>query len=331
MVSSVVFMGSPAFALPALRALHASPSYDVCAVYTQPDRPAGRGQHEQHSPVKRLALELGIPVRQPSSLRAAAESEALAALRADVCVVAAFGQILPPAVFDAPRRGTLNIHASLLPRHRGAAPVPAAILAEDGETGVTIMVIDKGLDTGPTLASRSTAIGPDDTAGSLLDRLAPMGAELLLEVLPDWLGGRIAPKPQDAALATISPSLRKEDAAIDWRESACVIWRRVRAYNPWPGARSDLDGEVLKFHEAWPLDGGDAEPGTILPLDAGASEQLGTRVAGAGFAIATGDGLLVPLVVQKAGRRSVDAASFARGERGLIGRRFASPATEVRL
>lgn len=320
----VVFMGSPEFALPALRAIHAA-GHAIVGVYTQPDRPSGRGQRTAEPPVKRLAAELGLPVFQPVSMKRPEEVGRLRELAPDVAVVAAFGQILPPAVIDVPRLGILNVHASLLPRHRGASPVPGAILAGDRDTGVTIMLIDPGLDTGPMLAKRATPIDDDDTAATLLDRLSGIGADLLLETLPRWAAGEIAGVPQDDTLATLDPPLRKEQGRIDWSEPAQTIWRRVRAFNPWPVATTMLAGEPVRILEAWHLPGTRGAPGEIVPLDGEALDGLGPRRGRAGFGVGTGEGLLVPLLVQKAGRRPVDAASFARGERVLIGSRLASP------
>ncbi len=318
----VVFLGSPEFAVPSLRALIAA-GHDVVAVYTQPDRPGGRGQHDQPSPVKRAATGLGLPVVAPAEMRSRSQLDALEALAPDLCVVAAYGHILPAAILDLPRFGFLNVHASLLPRHRGAAPIPGAILAGDDLTGVTIMRIDPGLDSGPMLAKATTAIGPDDTTATLLERLATLGAELLAQTIPAWVAGEIEAEPQDEALATFCPRIEKEQGEIDWTRPSVGIWRAVRAYQPWPTAYTHLGDQRVTIHEAWPVDVGHPEaPGTALGLSAAAKDALGERAARAGFAVATGEGLLVPLILQRAGRRRVDAASFVNGERDLAGRVF---------
>jgi len=315
----VIFMGSPEFAIPSLSAL-CDAGYEVAAVYTQPDRPAGRGQHLHPSPVKEEALRREIPVLQPASLRGEEAHATFAALKPDLAVVAAFGLLIPPAIIDTPAHGILNVHASLLPRHRGAAPVPGAILAGDSETGVTIMQIDPGLDTGPMLARARTPIANDDTTGSLLVRLGYLGAALLLETLPGWLAGRIAPEPQDGERATVCPRIEKRDATIDWNKPARLISREVRAYNPWPLAHTMLAGERLAILEALPFDRATPEPaGTVVPLADATRAALGHRAAGAGFGVATGNGTLVPLRVQRAGKAPVDAAAFARGQRDLLG------------
>jgi methionyl-tRNA formyltransferase len=250
----------------------------------------------------------------------------LASLRPDVIVVCAFGVILRQPVLDIPAKGVLNIHPSLLPRHRGASPIAAAILAGDEQTGVTIMLMDPGMDTGPIFSQRAIPISPWDTSGSLGERLAEVGAELLLEVLPRWLAGEIEPQPQDDSLASQAPLLRKEDGAIDWNQPAIDIWRRVRAFNPWPGAFTTLAGQTLLIWEAWPLSvGGVGEPGTVLPLTAEQRQMLPPEVGEKEtLAVQTGEGLLAVLRLQRAGRRSLTAAEFIRGQRDLFGRRRGS-------
>jgi methionyl-tRNA formyltransferase len=321
-MARVIFMGSPDFAVPSLRALVAA-RHDVAAVVTQPDREAGRGRRLAPPAVKVVAQELSLPVLQPPSLRRPDTVTALAALRPDVIVVAAFGQILRRSVLDIPGYGVLNVHASLLPRWRGASPVTAAILAGDAQTGVSIMLLDEGLDTGPVLSTRATPIEALDTGGTLTDRLAEMGAELLVETLPAWLGGEIAPQPQDEALATYAPRLEKEAGRIDWTRPAVEIWRQVRAFTPWPGASTSLGDVALKLLEAWPLDGYAAEPpGTVAPLPWGAVERVPAARPRPAFAVTTGDGFLLPLRLQRAGKRPVYAEEFLRGERGLLGCRL---------
>lgn len=311
---SIVFVGTPDFAVPSLRRLVAD-GHAVTAVITQPDRATGRHRSRlTPPPVKEAALELGLTVRQPASLRDPAAVAELRALAPEVMVVVAYGQILRQEVLDIPPLGVLNVHASLLPKYRGASPITAAILAGDAATGVSIMKMDAGMDTGPVLARREEAISPEDTAGTLSERLAGIGAELLGEVLPHWLAGEIEPRPQDEALATVSRLIRKQDGAIDWSLPAADIWRRVRAYNPWPGAYTALDGDHVTIWQARPLGGGpDAPPGTVV------------EATGEGFAVQTGDGLLEVLQLQRAGRRAVTAAEFLRGAPGLIGRRLSTP------
>jgi methionyl-tRNA formyltransferase len=311
----IVFMGTPEFAVPTLRALAATGN-EVVAVYTQPDRPAGRGRRLRPSPVKVAALDLGLPIFQPASLRPAEEVERLAALAPDVIVVAAYGQILRPNVISIPPHGILNVHASLLPRWRGAAPIPAAILAGDTETGVTIMLIDPGLDTGPILAKQAIPITEDDTTGTLTAKLATLGADLLTRTLPDWVAGRIVPEPQDTSLATVAPRIQPADAIIDWRKSAERLAREVRAYQPWPGARTTLHGRQLTILAAKPIAGDAAPPGAVV---------LEGR---SGLAVATGDGLLRLLRVQLEGGKPLDAASFRAGHRDLAGAILQPPASQ---
>ncbi|HXF52017.1 MAG TPA: methionyl-tRNA formyltransferase [Dehalococcoidia bacterium] len=302
----VVFMGSPDFALPTLQRLIESP-YDVVAVYTQPDRPAGRGRHPAPPPAKLLAQRYGIPVYQPERVSAPEEVERLRALAPDVIVIAAYGQILRPAVLEVPRHGTLNVHASLLPRWRGASPVVAAILAGDRETGVTIMLVEPELDAGPILAQAREPICEDDTAGTLGARLAQRGADLLIETLPRWLAGAITPMPQDPALATYAPTVKKEDGRIDWTREAAFIERQVRAYQPWPVAYTTFRGDPLRIFAAHVLNQtGPEPPGTVVAADGG-------------FAVRCGEGTLVIDRAQLPGRRPLPAADLLRGRRDLIG------------
>ena len=325
MSARIVFMGSPDFALPVLRRLLES-GHEVVAVYTQPDRPAGRGRALQAPPAKTLALARGVPVFQPASVSAPDSVQELARLAPDLIVIAAYGQILKQPVLDIPRRGVLNVHASLLPRHRGAAPVAAAILAGDKETGVTIMRTELALDAGPILVQRRVPISPHDTAGTLTERLAEAGADLVMEVLPAWLEGSLSPTPQDASQATYAPALRKEDGRVDWGLPAEDVWRRVRAFAPWPGAFTYLDGKPLRLLDTWPLavDHQGQPAGTVVPcpLGAAAPEQAGLPVRQAGFAVVTGRGLLAIMRLQLAGRRALPATDFLRGQRGLMGKRL---------
>lgn len=319
---SIVFVGTPAFAVPALRRLHAD-GHPISAVITQPDRPAGRGRHTISPPIKLAADELGLPVWQPATLRDAEVLRQLAALQPQAIVAVAYGQILRREVLDLPPRGVVNVHPSLLPRWRGASPIAAAILAGDEETGVTIMLMDPGMDTGPLLAREAAPISPEDTTGSLTERLSGLGADLLSRTLPRWLAGEIEPQPQDDSAATATRLIRKEDGAIDWTLPAVDIWRRVRAYNPWPGAHTTLDGEPLHIWRAWPLeDDTTSPPGAVVALDDVARAPLPAGLPAAPFAVQTGRGLLAVLEIQRAGRRALAAADFLRGMPDLIGRRL---------
>lgn len=316
----LVFMGSPDFAVPSLLRLLES-GRDVVAVYTQPDRPAGRGRHLQPSPVKQAAIDAGLPVFQPETLRTASAVDGLAALNPDAVVVVAFGQILRPAILRIPKRGVLNVHASLLPRQRGASPVAGALLAGDEQTGVTIMLLDEGLDTGPVLAQRTEPILPEDTAGSLTDRLAEIGADLLVDTLSDWLAGRMTPVAQDDTQATLTRKVGKADGAIDWDRPADEIWRRVRAYTPWPGAMTSLNGVPVQVLQAWPSSGGgDEPPGTVLRVSE--PDTVPASLERPAFAVQTAGGVLLPLIVKRSGKRALSAREFLNGERGLIGARF---------
>ncbi len=306
----VVFMGTAAFAVPTLAAL--ARAHEVVGVVTQPDRPAGRGRLLVAPPVKVEAERLGLPVLQSRSVKRAPVLEAISALRPEVIVVAAFGQLLPPALLDLPPRGCLNVHASLLPRHRGAAPVAAAILAGDDLTGVTIMLMDPGLDTGPILTRREEPIRPEDTTGTLTERLAGLGAELLTETLPHWLAGELAPRPQDEAAATYAPMLRKEQGAADWTLPALSLWRQCRAFNPWPTLYTSWGGRNLRILESRPIEG-EAAPGQVRRV----------RLAGADWpAVGTAAGLLVLDRVQLEGRRAVSGREFLLGHAALAGARL---------
>lgn len=289
----LAFLGTPDFAVPSLLALHEA-GHEIGAVYCQPPRPAGRGKREKACPVHEAAARLGLPVRTPSRLRGN-EKEAgdFNALRLDAAIVAAYGLILPGDFLRAPQRGCLNVHASLLPRWRGASPIQAAILAGDQETGITIMQMDEGLDTGPILLMEREPIRPDDTGSSLHDRLAPLGANLALRALAENPLAR--PQPEEGA--TYAPRLTRQDACIDWREPAEAIERRVRAFTPWPGTETVLGGTPLKIVRAELADGHGA-PGTVLDKS---------------FTIACGRDALRLLEVQRPGGRKLDAAAFLRG------------------
>ena len=312
----VVFMGSPEFAIPSLRTLHAH--YKVAGVISQPDRPAGRGRRPLEPPVKRVARDLGIATMQPATLRASDVMPVLRAWAPDIIIVAAFGRILRPEMLDLPRFGCLNVHASLLPRHRGAAPIPAAILAGDSETGATIMQMDAGLDTGRIVAQRSDPISADDTASSLSERVARLGAQLLADTLPGYLAGDIVPVPQDESRATYARQLRKHDGRLDWTRPADELARRVRAYNPWPGAFTSWHGEPLKLLRVRPAPSGSADPGAVFLI-------------GGEVAIGTGHGALVVAQLQPAGRRPMSAGDFVRGAPDFVGATLVSnPTTQLR-
>ncbi len=292
-------MGSPDFALPSLRAL--AGSYQVIGVVTQPDRPSGRGRELKAPPVKQLALELNLPVIQPEKLRQPEAMEQLRAWSPEVIVVAAFGQILKQDVLDLPRFGCINVHASLLPRWRGAAPINAAILHGDTETGVTIMKMDAGLDTGPMLSQRSIRLTQDDTAGSVFEKLSTLGAELLLDTLPDYLSGKLAPTPQPEAGMTYAPMLKKGEGRLDFTRPAEELARRVRAFNPWPGAFMDFHGAMLKVHHAH------VEEGSVP-----AGQRLIWRDQPA---VGVGNGILVLDEVQPSGKKAMSGKSFLSGAR----------------
>ncbi len=306
MTIRIVFMGSPDFSLPALSALAAAQTYHVVGVVTQPDRASGRGRELKPPPVKILALELNIPIMQPEKLRTPESMDQLRAWNPDLIVVAAFGQILKKDVLDLPRYGCINVHASLLPRWRGAAPINAAILAGDEETGVTIMQMDVGLDTGPMLAKRSIRLKPDDTTGSVLGALSTLGADLLLETLPEYLSGNLKPVPQPAEGATYAPMLKKEDGLLDFTHPAVELERRVRAMNPWPGAWFEWNGNPLKVMRASVVSG---EKGLVS----------GNRFTVEGRpAVMSADGALALDEVQPAGKKIMSGKSFFAGARDWV-------------
>ena len=306
-------MGTPEFAVPSLEHLILS-QHQVVAVYTQPDKPAGRGRSLVSSPLKRAALTWKLPVVQPVSLKRPEVVAQLASFHPDVIVVAAFGQILPQSVLDIPSYGCINIHPSLLPRFRGASPVAAAILAGDEFTGISIMLMDRGLDTGPVLARAQISISVQDTTGSLTTKLSLIAAQLLLEALPCWLRGELTPQPQNEAEATYSGAVSKEEGEIDWHLPAIDIWRRVRAFQPWPGCYTRWRGKQLKIIEAVPLPGEKTlEVGQVVALTP-AMENLE-----AVFGVRTGDGILGVCQVQLEGKRAMSAAEFLRGQRQFIG------------
>jgi methionyl-tRNA formyltransferase len=295
---NIIFAGTPAFSVPALQALLDS-RHRVVAVYTQPDRPAGRGRRTLESPVKQLAIQHQLPVCQPHSLKPGEVQAALAGLHPDLIVVVAYGLILPPAVLAIPRLGCVNVHASLLPRWRGAAPIQRAILAGDAGTGVCLMQMEAGLDTGPVLACKPCAIAADDTGSRLHDKLALQGARLLAANLDALERGELVPRPQDDALASYAGKLEKSEARIDWSRPATDLARMVRAFNSWPVAETRYDGRQLRIWEAIPVQGDvTVPPGTVLSA---------TRE---GIDVACGDGHLRILRLQLPGARAVPAADF---------------------
>jgi methionyl-tRNA formyltransferase len=313
----ILFFGSPEFAVPSLDAL-LNAGHEVVAVVSQPDRPAGRGHGTTPPPVKVAAESRGLTVLQPAKVSDPAPVEELTALGAEVFVVVAYGQILRQRVLDIPSRGSLNVHASLLPRHRGASPIAAAILAGDTVTGVTIMEMVRALDAGPMVAKVEEAISSFDTTGSLEERLARRGAT---EVIEEWVSGRRVATAQDESLVTYAPQIARADAMLDWSLPAVELWRRVRAYQPWPVAFTRLEDQELRIHEAWPLDGDESgEPGTVLPVRALPAE------AGDGgeetFAVQTGDGVLAVRRAQKPGGRAMTGLEFLRGQRDFVGARL---------
>lgn len=295
-----IFMGSPDFALPTLKALHKNTQ--VVGVVTQPDRPSGRGRTLTPPPVKVLAQKLGILVFQPASLRKPEAAQPLVDLAPDMIVVAAFGQILRKHVLELPKFGCINVHASLLPRWRGAAPINAAILHGDPQTGVTIMQMDPGLDTGPILNMEAITIGPEETAGELSDRLAELGAKLLVETLPGYISGAITPRPQPEDSSTYAPMLSKSDGKLDFQQDAPSLARKVRAFQPWPGTYTTWKGQPLKVHQAYAVEKPSGTPGihTIV-------QDLP--------AIFCKQGALVLPTLQPAGKKAMPGKVFLNGAR----------------
>lgn len=313
----IVFLGSGDIGLPSFRALAGSETHKLLAAVTQPDRPAGRSMRPRPSPIKLAAQEFEIPVLQPEKVRAAETLDQMRALDADVFVVAAYGQILPKAILEMPRLGCINLHASLLPRHRGASPVHAAILAGDALSGMTVMWVAEGLDTGDILLARECRIGPEDTAGTLHDRLASLAPEALLEALELISGGRAPSIPQDNARATYAPKISKSDGEIDWSLPAEEIARRIRGLHPWPGTFTRLpDGKTLKIHRAAARGG-----------DTGALPGSARAESGAIF-VSAGSGKIELLEVQAEGGKRLPAADFLRGHPLPPGCVFGGPADQ---
>ncbi len=309
----IVFMGTSDFAVPPLEHLLLN-QYQVVAVYTQPDKPVGRGRSVVYPPVKKVALAWGLPVEQPPSFKQAEVVEQLAGFQPDVIVVAAFGQILPQSVLEIPRYGCINIHPSLLPRWRGASPVTAAILAGDEFSGVSVMLLDKGMDTGPVFTRAQIPVVAYDITGSLSAKLSLVAASLLQEVMVGYVRGELTPQPQDNTQATLCSQISKEQGEIDWQLSAIDIWRRVRAFQPWPGCYTTWQGRRLEVIEALPV------PWEIT-LDAGRVVALPPAVgeSKAAFGVHTGDGILGVARVQLEGKRAMSAGEFLRGQRQFVG------------
>ncbi|MDA0988112.1 MAG: methionyl-tRNA formyltransferase [Chloroflexi bacterium] len=306
----VIYMGTPAFVIPPLEQLVES-GYQVVGVYTQPDRPTGRGRNVAPSPIKAYAEEHGLRVFQPTSLRDENTYKELAALEPDIMVIAAYGRILPSEVVNLPPLGCVNIHPSLLPRYRGPSPVAFTLLEGDETAGVTLMLLNEGMDSGPILAQEEHALLPQDTVETLTDRLFREGARLLVKNLPLYARGDLAPRPQEEALATYARKLTKEDGAIRWELSAESLWREVRAYSPWPGSYTHWQGKLLKVLDAVPLPGGaGSPPGKVVLLETDAAATVG---------VVTEDGILGLKRVQLEGKRDVDARDFLQGYEGFQG------------
>ncbi|MSQ28744.1 MAG: methionyl-tRNA formyltransferase [Dehalococcoidia bacterium] len=310
---TIVFMGTPQFAVPSLDRL-AAHGFSIVAVYTQPDRPSGRSGAPAPGPVKQAALRLGLPVTQPRSLRRAEEIGHLQALQPDLIALAAYGLILPQAVLDIPRFGGLNVHPSLLPRHRGPAPVVGALLAGDAETGVSIMLMNAGMDTGDVLAQQPCPIGPGETAAGLTSRLAEYGARLLCDTIDRWVAGSITPTPQDDAQATYTALLTKNDGMIDWREPASIIAHKVRAYQPWPGCNTLWNGKRLSVLQA-----------AVSPCSPPGIPGAVASPARGRAIVCTGLGGLELLAVQLEGRKPLGIRAFLAGATTFAGSVLTAP------
>jgi methionyl-tRNA formyltransferase len=302
----LVFMGTPEFAVAPLRNLVLN-NYELAAVYSKKDKLAGRGQELSYSAVKREALSLGLTVVQPGSLKKPEVFAELASFAPDIIVVAAFGQILPREVLALPRFGCINIHPSLLPRHRGAAPVVSTILAGDRWGGVSIMQMDEGLDTGPVLSRAQVLVRDDDTTATLSERLSLVSANMLADTLQRWVHGDINPEPQNNALATYFKPIEKEAGEINWNLPAVEIWRQVRAFQPWPGSFTRFGGRVLKILESWPVEyDAPNNVGTVVEVEKSSG-------------VVTGSGILELRRIQLEGKQCMSASDFIRGQRCFIG------------
>jgi len=311
----LVFMGTPDYAIPVLSALLEA-GHEVVGVYTQPDKPAGRGREVVPPPVKRYALERGLPIFQPPSLRQPKAVDALRALAPEAIVVSAYGKLLPPEVLHLPPLGCLNLHPSLLPRWRGPAPIVFTLLEGDSVTGVTIILLDEGMDTGPILAQVQEPVRPDDTARTLTERLFRLGAGLMVETLERWGRGEVTPQPQDEARATVTRLIRKEDGRMDFSLPAVRLERMVRAFDPWPSAWTTWKGKVLKVLRAVVVDApAPTGPGEVVALPPGGPAPV---------AVGTGEGLLGLLRLHLEGGRPLEAEAFLRGHRDFVGSRLPS-------
>ncbi len=306
----IIFMGTPQLAVPVLKALLKA-EHNLVGVYSQPDRQSGRGKRVQHTPVKKAALELGLPVFQPASLRRdEAARDELAELQPDLIVVAAYGLFLPAETFSLPRLKTLNVHPSLLPRYRGPSPVSTAILNGDTETGVTLIQLDEGMDSGPIVAQLKTEVSQSEACDVLTDRLFKIGSQLLVDTIPAWAVGDVSPESQDESLVTVTSRLTREDGLVDWSGSAEFIARKIRAYHPWPGTHTTWQGKTVKIISGKSLSSLSLDaPGTVLALDDGAG-------------VTTGNGLLVPDTLQMEGRRPATASEFVQGYQDFVGSRL---------
>jgi methionyl-tRNA formyltransferase len=313
----IIFMGTAELACASLRALCRQRRFEILAVVSQPDKPKGRDLKLQSTPVKSVALEEKLVVLQPERARNESFIQQLRVLRPDLMVIAAYGQILPQAILDLPPFGCLNVHTSLLPKYRGAAPIQWAIINDDPETGVTIMKMDAGLDTGPMLATVTTPISPADTAQTLHDRLATLGAELLVKTIPDYVAGKVIPHPQPATGASYARKITKEDGLIDWTQPARVLWNRVRAFVPWPGAftfePATPHPRLLKIWRAEVEENSSGQPGEILRADK------------AGIIVACGQQALRVLELQREGGRRLTAQQFLSGHELKVGERLGTP------
>ena len=329
----IIFLGTAELSCASLQALAGDAKYQIAAVVTQPDRPKGRDLKPQPSPVKSLALRLGLPVLQPERARDGKFITELRALRPDLIVTVAYGQILPPAILDLPRHGCLNVHTSLLPKYRGAAPIQWAIANGDTETGVTVMKMDVGLDTGDIIATRCTPIQPEDNSAALHDRLAQLGAELLAQTIPDYVAGKIQPRPQPAAGASHAAKIKKEDGRIDWNQPARTIWNRLRAFTPWPGAFTSLpkamEGTASSVPSFAKSQGSDkALPSKMIKIwkaemvekSGGAGEVLSADKTG--IVVGCGKGALRISELQREGGRRLTAAEFLAGHALKVGEKF---------
>ncbi len=312
----VVFMGSSDLSVIILGKL-VEAGYEIVKVYTRADKPAGRGQKPTPPPLKEAALRMGLSVYQPATIRTPEEVEKFRQLKPDLCVVAAYGRLIPEDMLDIPSLKFINVHPSMLPKYRGPSPIIAPILAGDEETGVTIFVLDEGMDTGPILAQRSVGISPEDTADTLSQKLSRLGAQLLLETIPKWSGGEIAPRPQDDSQATQTHILKKEEGSLDWSRPAVELCRQVRAFQPWPGSFTIWKGRLLKVLACETMESPvEGEPGRILlvhdPRDPGKTLP----------SVQTGEGLLVLRRLQVEGRRPLEGHIFVLGERDFGGSRL---------